>query len=181
MNCVNCKAEIPPNSRFCLVCGAAQPQSNFGPTRVVTPNQSATSVADGGSQPEKFSWARREQLINAQVDADIDFEARDRYDIGGHSFGCLSVPFFIFIGLLMLIPGIPLLALFGIPAALILTPLTWGNVGHLQEKIRSSSWLKKFPGFRRGTQGALTTAVFLYLMVGSIISILILIAQSHPH
>lgn len=181
MKCVNCKAEIPPNSRFCLVCGAAQPQSNFGPTRVVTPHQTETDVADGESQAEKFSWARREAIINAQVDSDIDFEARDRYDIGGRSFGCLSVPFFVFIGLLMLIPGIPLLALVGIPAALILTPLTWVNVGDLQEKIRSSSWLKRFPGFKRGTRGALTAAVFLYLTVGSIVSILILIAQSHPH
>ena len=157
MICFNCKSEIPTNSRFCLNCGVAQ----------LTPVEADSALAsDLSSAPERPS-------LNM---AAIDLAARDRYSIGERGFGCVGIAFYTFIGLLMLIPGVPLLAFFGIPLALILAILTYRDVAHLQGKIKAS-FLRKLPGFSQGTHLTLALSVFCYLLGGSLISIAIMLLQ----
>lgn len=191
MTCTNCKAEIPANSRFCMYCGATQPvpTSQTGATVAVNPTPNSSGVAaDGGHDTEardrqaifnRFSQRVITEAIG-DVSSDLDLEARQKYNIAGRSFGCLGAIFFLFMGIIMLIPAVPLLAFFGIPAAIILAPLTYANIAHLHDKLSSVNFLRKLPGFQQGTRLATSFAIFCYLTFGSVVSILILAIQSRP-
>lgn len=181
MHCVNCGTEIPANSRFCLNCGTPQLPKNPGEA-VTSPLKAVphSAAADGGidnSIRSGFKQSERERLLNAAVD--LDLEARERYNIGGRSFGCLATGFFVLMGIIIIIPAVPLLAFFGIPAAVILALLTYRNVGRFQDKVRSIQLLRKLPGFRQNTREALALAVFVYLVAASGVSILLLMVQFH--
>ncbi len=156
--CVNCQTEIPLNSRFCLNCGAAQPAAR------------PTSAADGQLQPaeeknqsqeEEVDWLARE----ASLDPNLDYSAQLRF--GGFAergIGCLVGGFFVIMGLVALVPAVPLMAIFGLPLAIILGLLTYFNVGQLQEKWRGNRFLRNLPGFRSPKAGTLALSVFLHLV-----------------
>ena len=178
MKCANCQNEIPAQSRFCLNCGAAQPEVQ--PSAAYQP-----ASADGGGvssaqtePPDEFNWFAREM----QLDPSLDYEAQRRYEGAvGKAIGCLAGVFFVFIGILLLIPTVPLLAVFGLPAALILAVLTFFNVGRLQERVRSIRFLRRLPGFTSSRPGVLALCVGGYLAVASLVSILLMIANSARH
>ncbi len=170
MKCINCQNEIPPQSRFCLNCGAAQPE------KVVS---SPASVDGGLAQPvekdEEFSWVAREM----QLDPNLDYESRQRYEGAmGQAVGCLAMVFFLLIGLVLLIPTVPLLAVFGLPLAVLLTILTYFNVARLQDRVRSIGILRKLPGFTSHNRGVLALCVGGYLSLASVVSILLMILNS---
>src|SRR3954471_22941457 len=103
MKCANCQKEIPAQSRFCLNCGAAQPQF-----RPVQPAPS-DSAADGGQVPSsklvepedgEFNWMARE----LQFDPNLDYSAQRQYGgAAGKAIGCMGYAFFVIIGFLLLI------------------------------------------------------------------------------
>ncbi len=178
MKCVKCHKEIPPQSRFCLNCGAPQPE-----LIPVQPAPRETSSADGGTEAPptdlkdggEFNWMARE----VQLDPNLDYEAQRRYEgAAGKAIGCLAYGFFVIMGLLLLIPGVPFLAVFGLPLALLLGPLTYYNVGRLQEKLRSNGFLRKLPGFVGSSARVLALSVTGYLAVASLICILLMMATT---
>jgi hypothetical protein len=162
MTCFNCKSEIPANSRFCLNCGVAQP---------LTPVEATPTPASATNSVKNSSLAVEGPSILA-----VGEQKQEHYGIGAGSFGCMRIAFYVFIGLLMLIPGVPLLAAFGIPLAIILLWLTYKDVGQLQGKIKRS-FLHKLPGLSSGSSLILALSVFYYLLAGSVISIVIMLVQ----
>ncbi len=183
MKCFNCQAVIPAQSRFCLNCGAAQPVAT--PEVVAAPRRTVPSgAADSGpatpvappaenpvenpNEAEEFSWLNREAVL----DPNFDYEAQRQYDGAvGRAIGCLGIFFFAFIGLLLLIPGVPILAITGLPLALVLGPLTYFNVGRLQERVRSVNALRKLPGFASPKAAVLAVSVSGYLALVSVLCI----------
>jgi hypothetical protein len=176
MKCGNCQTNIPVGSRFCLNCGAAQPE-------VVLPtNPSTTSAADGQStagevaEAEEFNWMAREMAL----DPNLDYEAQRRFEgWAGRTLGCLVTGFFIIIGLIALVPGVPLLAIFGLPAAFILAPLTYFDVGCLQQKLRTNRLLRNLPGFTSPKPSLQALSLFLHLGAVSILCYLLLAVTLH--
>lgn len=171
-----------------MYCGAEQPIPTTQTTTTVTvnPETNAGVAADGGHDTEardrqaifnRFSQRVITEAIG-DISEDLDLDARQKYNVAGRSFGCLGTLFFSFMGIIMLIPAVPLLAFLGIPAAIILAPLTYANVARLHDKLSSINFLRKLPGFQQGTRLATSLAVFGYLTFGSVLSILILAVQS---
>jgi hypothetical protein len=176
MNCVNCGMDLPNNARYCLDCGATQP---------VAVNAGQTSAADGEQEfppenvlelpplytPTGYDWLERE----ARLDSSIDYSAQRKYEgTAGKAFGCLGYFFIGFIALLAIIPGVPLLAVLGIPAAILLAVLTYFNVGKLRERLGQLNFLQKFPGLSSTKSAIISLAIFGYLAVASVLSILLL-------
>jgi hypothetical protein len=175
MVCVNCGIDLPQNARFCLECGASQP---------VPVKASQTSAADGEQEqpenvlelpplytPSGFDWLERE----ARIDANIDYSAQRKYEEAtGKVVGCLGYVFFAFVGLIALVPGVPLLAILGIPTAIVLALLTFFNVWKLRDRLRQINFLQKLPGLNSAKTILFSFALFAYLSVVSVLSILIL-------
>ena len=161
MICHICHKEIPSGSSFCLHCGTAQLQSllkDSSNLQTATNNQVADSSKP--ARPEIDWLAREERLANP----DFDYEAQRQFGgIVDRGIGCLMLLFAWVMGLAMLVPGVPLMAIFGLPLAVILAPLTYFNVGDLQTRLRGNKFLQKLPGFTSGQPLVLALSVFLYL------------------
>jgi hypothetical protein len=157
MICINCQKEIPEQSRFCNLCGFEQ--APFLPEE-----------ARDGHRPklpklEEFDWLERE----AALDPSLDFEAQRRFSgATGVAFSCLGYIGIFFVGLLALIPGVPLLAIAGIPLALLLGILTYFNYAHLQEKWRKIPVIKNLPGLN-GAKLLQSFLVTCYLVIVSLL------------
>jgi hypothetical protein len=177
MKCANCQKEIPAGSRFCLNCGAPQPQ--FVPVPPVSQDNAAADAgpvasSSKGAVPEdtEFNWMVRE----LQFDANLDYAAQRQYGgVAGKAIGCMGYGFFLIIGLLLLIPGVPILAIAGLPLALLLGPLTYFNVGQLQNKLRSIKFLQLLPGFASKSIRIMALSVSGYLAAVSILCIMLMI------
>ncbi len=183
MKCINCQQEIPEKSRFCLNCGAAQPLAS-DPSDSVQVAASEVSPADSSSETRvlpqeyengEFNWMAREMML----DPNLDYEAARRFDgWAGRGIGCLAYLFFGIIGLIALIPGVPLLALGGIPAAIILGLLIFFGIGGLPDKIHSIGWLNKLPGIASPNPHQMAFAVGGWLTFASLISIGIMVLST---
>lgn len=177
MRCANCQQEIPAGSRFCLNCGAAQ---KVQPVPVPPVTQDSAAAGSGPvssskkivSEDTEFNWLARE----LQFDPNLDYSAQRQYEgVAGKALGCMGYAFFLVIGLLLLIPGVPILAIAGLPLALILGPVTYFNVGQIQNKIRSIKFLRLLPGFASKRVQVLAFSVSGYLAAISILCIMLMI------
>lgn len=178
MKCISCEKEIPQNSRFCLNCGAPQPK-----IQTISPT-AKTPAADGqlensplpSPETEEFSWLARE----AALDPGLDYEAQRRFEgLPERGLGCIVTIFFGIMGLIALVPTVPLLAIFGVPAALILAPLTYFNVRGLQQRFKSNRFLKHLLGFSSSKPAVLALSVFLHLTALSAFCYLLLAVTLH--
>jgi hypothetical protein len=159
MKCVNCQHDLPPNARFCPTCGTAQPDISVVP--VPTPNLLPPEDSDGLAR-------------ELAADPTLDYGAQRQFEgVAGKAFGCLGYIGIFIVGLIALIPGVPLLALVGLPAALILGLMTYFNSWHLQQRWRSSRLFNKVPGLA-GKPLIQSVSVTLYLGVISAICLLIM-------
>jgi hypothetical protein len=177
--CVNCTTDLPQDAKFCLNCGAAQPEPQTRRVAVATPSADG-SVEDETTRREaiddgEFNWLARE----ANLDPTLDYSAAQRYDgLVGNAIGCVVIGFFVVMGLLALIPGVPIMAIFGLPIAVILSVLTFFNVGKLRDKIRSLKFVQKLPGIVSASPAVTSASIFGYLAVISVVCFLIMVASS---
>ncbi len=168
MKCINCEQDIPARSRFCMMCGAEQPDNKNG--EVAASSNPPVNSKLVLPSPEEFDWVSREEALRP----DLDYEAQRRFDgLPGRAISCVSYVGFFVVGLLALIPGVPLMALLGLPAALILGLMTWFNIAKLQERWRRIDFLKKLPGFSGGAF-ILSLSVTFYLAAISGVCILLM-------
>jgi len=165
MKCINCEQDIPARSRFCLLCGTEQPAYKNGEV-TSAPARPAVVLPP----PEEFDWVSREEALQTE----LDYEAQRRFEgLPGRAISCVSYVGFLVVGLLALVPGVPLVALLGLPVAPILGLLTYFNIAKLQERWRRINFLQKLPGFKGGAV-ALSVAVTFYLAAISGVCILIM-------
>ncbi|MEI7554093.1 hypothetical protein [Candidatus Chlorohelix sp.] len=129
-----------------------------------------SEVTPDGHKPKlpkfkEFDWLERE----AALDPTLDFEAQRQFGgATGVAFTCLGYIGIFFVGLLGLIPGVPIMAIAGIPFALLLGILTYFNYAHLQEKWRKIPLIKNLPGLN-GAKLLQSFLVTFYLVILSLL------------
>jgi hypothetical protein len=160
MKCISCQREIAEGSRFCNYCGVEQ-------TAGVSDSARPVILPLG----EEFDWLERE----ARLDPALNYEAQRRFQGPvGLAFGCLGYFGGFLILLVALVPGVPLLAVFGLPLALALGLLTYFNAWNLQERWGKLPLLKNLPGLHQKGL-ALSASVTAYTGVLSLLCLALMI------
>ena len=161
-SCVRCGAAFTPGARFCAQCAAPVEIS-------VAPDIRAAS----DDQQDGVNWMAREMDL-----ADVSATDRARYDrVVNGGIGCVVAPLFVVFGLIALIPTIPLLALFGLPLAIIMFVLVLTGALNIRERLRRIPFVGRLPGLRAASMLAMALSVAGYIAAASAVCILIMRAS----